>query len=76
MKKTLGELIDELGICNQKIWALVERVEKREHTLEDAVTMQELVKRRSKLRNAINELFGEWQDVKVYSSDRKEQQHV
>jgi len=73
MDKSIGELIDELGITNQKIWALVERVEARENTVEEAWKMNSLVAKRSKLIGAINEFFG--QDgvsvIKVYGSDKK-----
>jgi hypothetical protein len=72
MKKSLAELIDELSIVNAKVFALVERVERDEHTREDATAMQTLIKYRSRLKNAINELWeGGRQEVKVYGSDTK-----
>lgn len=71
MKKTIGELIDEIGIVNQKIWALVERVENHTNTVEEAWKMNNLVKKRSQLRSAINEYFGEEKEYKVYGSDQK-----
>lgn len=69
MKKTLGEIVDELCITNQKIWALVERVEAHINTIDDAWKMNDLVKRRSQLRSSINEYFGEGKEIKVYGSD-------
>ena len=71
MEKTIAELIDELGITNQKIWALVERVEAKTNTAEEGWKLNGLVKRRSQLMSSINERFGEHQDVKVYGSDVK-----
>lgn len=70
-KKTIGELIDEIGITNQKIWALVERVEAHTNTVEEAWKLNDLVKRRSQLRSAINAYFGERSEIKVYGSDRQ-----
>ncbi len=71
MKKTIGELIDELSVVNIKIFMMVEQVEKHENTVEDAWKMNALVKRRSELRSAINEYFGEDKEIKVYGSDKK-----
>ena len=65
MKKTVGALIDELSITNCKIFALVDRVQKNEHTKEDAKKLQDLNSYRSQLVNAINEFFGERQDIKI-----------
>jgi len=65
MNKTIGELIDELGITNNKIFYLVDRVQKDEHTREDAKKIQDLNKLRSKYVSAINEYFGERQQIKV-----------
>lgn len=65
MTKTIGELIDELGITNMKIFYLVDKVQKSEHTLEEAKRIQDLNKYRSELVNAINEYFNERQQVKV-----------
>lgn len=65
MKKTIGELIDSLGITNNKIFVLVDKVQKDEHTKEDAKKLQELNSYRSQLVNAINEYFGERKDIKV-----------
>ena len=57
MTKNIGELIDELGITNNKIFYLVDKVQKNEHTKEDAKRIQDLNKYRSTLVNAINEYF-------------------
>ena len=66
MKKTIGELIDSLAITNNKIFYLVDKVQKDEHTREDAKKIQDLNKYRSELVNAINEFFKEGrEDIKV-----------
>ena len=65
MKKTIGELIDSLGITNIKIFHLIDKVQKDEHTREDAKKIQDLNKYRSELVNAINDYFKERQDIKV-----------
>jgi len=65
MTKNLGELIDELGITNNKIFYLVDKVQKNEHTKEDAKRIQDLNKYRSTLVNAINDYFNERQSIKV-----------
>jgi hypothetical protein len=65
MKKTIGELIDSLGITNNKIFYLVDKVQKDEHTREDAKKIQDLNRIRSDLVNAIDEYFNEAKDIKV-----------
>jgi len=65
MKKTIAELIDELGICNQKIFILIDKVHNDTHTREDAKKIQDLNKYRSELKNSINEFFKERQEIKV-----------
>lgn len=65
MNKTIGALIDELSITNCKIFALVDKVQKNEHTKEEAKKLQDLNGYRSQLVNAINDFFGERQEVKV-----------
>jgi hypothetical protein len=61
-----------LSVTNIKLYMAVERVERDEHTREDATTMQSLIKYRSQLKNAINAYFAEErQDIKVYGSDTK-----
>ncbi len=65
MKKTIGQLIDELGITNMKIFYLVDKVQKNEHTKEEAKKIQDLNSLRSELVNAINEFFNDKKDIKV-----------
>jgi hypothetical protein len=65
MKKSIAELIDELGITNLKIFTLVDKVQKNEHTVEEAKRIQDLNLYRSQLKNAINEFFNEKQEIKV-----------
>lgn len=65
MKKTIGELIDGLSITNNKIFYLVDKVQKDKHTREDAKKIQDLNKLRSDLVNAINNYFKEREDIKV-----------
>lgn len=65
MNKNVGELIDELGITNIKIFYLVDKVQKDEHTREDAKAIQDLNKYRSEIRNSINEYFNEKKTIKV-----------
>lgn len=55
MKKTLAQLIDELSVTNIKIFMLVDKVQKNEHTKEDAKKIQDLNMFRAELMNAINE---------------------
>lgn len=57
MVKTIGELIDELSIINLKIFYLVDKVQRDEHTREDAKKIQDLNKLRSRYVNAINRYF-------------------
>ena len=65
MKKTIAEIIDELTICNIKIFMLVDKIRANEHTKEDAKKTEELNLYRSRLKNAINEYFQERQEIKV-----------
>ena len=65
MKKTLAELIDELTVTNIKIFYLIDRVQKNEHTKEESFKAQELNKYRSELKNSINWFFKERGEVKV-----------
>ena len=65
MKKTIAHLIDELSVTNCKIFALVDLVQRNEHTKEDAKKLQDLNTYRSQLTNAINEYFGERKDIKI-----------
>lgn len=54
MDKPLAQIIDELITTNIKIYMLVDKVQKNEHTLEDAKKIQDLNKFRAELMNAIN----------------------
>ena len=63
--KTIGELIDELSIVNNKIFYLVDKVQKNKHTRTDAKRIQDLNKLRGKLVNAINKYFRQRQGIKV-----------
>ena len=65
MKKTIATLIDELSITNCKIFALVDKVQKDEHSREDAKKIQDLNSYRSQVTNAINEYFGDRKEIKV-----------
>jgi hypothetical protein len=65
MKKTIAQLIDELSITNIKIFHLVDKVQRNEHTLEDAKKIQDLNSLRSVLVNALNEEFGDRRDIKI-----------
>ncbi len=65
MKKTIGELIDSLAITNNKIFYLIDKVQKDEHTREDAKKIQDLNKLRSDLVNAIDDYFEGRKDIKV-----------
>lgn len=65
MKKTIGSLIDELSITNIKIFMLVDKVQKNEHTKEEAKKLQDLNSYRSQITNAINEWAGERIEIKI-----------
>lgn len=65
MKKSIAQLIDELSIVNIKIFMLVDKVQKNEHTVEDAKKIQDLNNYRSELMNALNEEFNERKMVKI-----------
>lgn len=65
MKKSIGELIDILSVTNIKIFYLVDKVQKNEHTKEEAKKIQDLNQYRSEITNAINEYFGEEKIIKV-----------
>lgn len=71
MKKTIGQLIDELSVTNIKIFMMVEKVERKEDKPGDSQKMNKLVKYRSQLINAINEELGDESSItKVYSTDK------
>lgn len=65
MKKTIAALIDELTITNIKIFMLVDKIQKNQHTKRDAKKAQDLNTYRGKLMNAINEFFNEHQNIKI-----------
>lgn len=54
MKKTIATLIDELSVTNIKIFHLVEKMEKNEHTPRDDKKLKDLNKYRLELSNALN----------------------
>lgn len=66
MKKTIGELVDELSIINIKIYMLEDNVEKHLNTIEEDWAKHDLIKRRSLLKSAINEYFGDKPEIKIY----------
>lgn len=65
MKKPVSQLIDELVVTNIKIFMLVDKIQKNEHTKEDAKKAQDLNSFRSELCNAINREFKEREIIKV-----------
>lgn len=65
MKKSIGELIDSLGVTNIKIFYLIDKVLKDEHTREDAKKIQDLNRLRNDLINAINKYFKDRKEIKV-----------
>lgn len=67
MKKSIGQVIDELSVTNIKIYMKVEEVEAGKNEAQDAQKLQKLIKYRSQLINAINEELGDSSEiVKVY----------
>lgn len=60
MKKSVGELADELSIINIKIFMLME------DDNFDQKKLKSLNRYRSDLKNAINEEFKQRQEVKTY----------
>lgn len=65
MKKSIGELIDELTTTNVKIFFMIENIMHADFKKEDARKVQELNFHRSQLKNAINEFFNDRQEIKV-----------
>jgi len=53
----IATLIDELTVTNIKIFHLVDKIQKDEHTREDAKKAQELNVYRSKICNSLNKEF-------------------
>ena len=65
MKKTISEIIDSLSVTNIKIFMLVDKVQKNEHTREDAKKLQDLNTFRSELMNVLNKEFKEKEIIKL-----------
>lgn len=65
MKKTTASIIDELIVTNIKIFYLVDKVQKDEHTRGDAKKLQDLNQYRSELINALNYEFKQRKTIKV-----------
>ena len=65
MEKQLSAIIEELIITNIKIFFLVDKIQKNEHTKEDAKKAQDLNAYRSVLLNEINKEFNEREIIKV-----------
>jgi len=65
MKKTIAELIDELCICNMKVFTLIDKVMADDFIKDDAKKIQALNRYRSQLKNAISSYFNERSEVKV-----------
>ena len=65
MERTIGDLIDALSVTNCKIFYLIDKVQKNEHTKEDAKKIQDLNSYRGQLTNAINKRFNEIEQIKT-----------
>jgi hypothetical protein len=65
MDKPVSQLIDELTITNIKIFMLVDKVQRNEHTLEDAKKIQDLNSFRAELCNALNKEFKQREIIKL-----------
>lgn len=65
MKETIGSLIDKLSVVNIKIFMLIDKIQKNEHTKEDSFKCQQLNKYRSELMNAINKELGGRMEIKI-----------
>lgn len=65
MKKTIAQLIDELSVTNIKIFMLVDKVQKNEHTRKEAKKLQDLNSYRAELMNAISKELKEKQIIKL-----------
>jgi hypothetical protein len=65
MKKSIATLIDELSVTNIKIFMLVDKIQKNEHTKEDAKKLQDLNSYRAELCNALNKEFKQRRIVKL-----------
>lgn len=60
MRKTISELVDELGVTNIKIFMEMEKENG------DLSKVKQLNRYRSDLKNAINQEFRQRQEVKTY----------
>lgn len=65
MKKSIATIIDELSVTNIKIFMLVDKIQKNEHTKKDAKKLQDLNSYRAELCNALNKEFKERKIVKI-----------
>jgi len=66
MKKSIGEMIDELSIANIKVFHLIDKVLADTHTREEAKKVQDINQHRSNLVNGINEYFKDGKrDIKI-----------
>lgn len=65
MKKSIATLIDELSVTNIKIFMLVDKIQRNEHTREDAKKLQNLNSYRAELCNALNKEFKQRRVVKL-----------
>ena len=65
MEKTIGALIDELSITNCKLFYLVDKAQRNEHTREDFKKVQDLNRYRSVLVSEINKFFNQDEIIKV-----------
>ena len=65
MKKSVSTLIDELTVTNLKIYHLVDKIEKDEHTRKDAKKAHDLNRYRSELCNALNREFKERENIRI-----------
>ena len=57
--KTIGQLIDELMICNIRIWMLIDKVHAGTATIEEAQRVQKENAKRTQLVRAIDNRLGE-----------------
>lgn len=65
MKKSIATLIDELSVTNIKIFMLVDKIQKNQHTKKDAKKLQDLNSFRAELCNALNKEFKEREIIKL-----------
>ena len=65
MEKTISDLIDSLATTNIKIFMLIDKIQRNEHTKEDSYKCQQLNRYRSELMNAINKEFNQREEIKL-----------